>query len=318
MLSDDRRAGHSLRTVAFADLGPFSFCRPRQADEGGSRLCGSRAQGAGMGAGNKTDEPSSGPHARTVSRSLLLGTALRKKARDGFALGTFLIELPAAGTVEALAIAGFDFVVLDLEHSAIGFARLESLILAGRACELPVIVRVWEPSAGLIGKVLDIGASGVMAPHIESAEQARAIVDAARFPPGGTRGFSPLKKFDGLDEPLRDLSEAAYVIVQLEGKSALDRAAAIAAVEGVDAIFIGPYDLALSLNLPPGGKDIYDAIGDYSLEFSAGVAGGIYIDNPEESLLWRRKGFGLQCVSFDSRMLVAGAREVVAAARRDV
>lgn len=271
-----------------------------------------------MAGDNNTDRPPNSPGARTVSKSLLLGNALREKARAGLALGTFLIELPAAGVVEALAIAGFDFVVLDLEHSTIGFARLESLILAGRACNLPVIVRVWEPSAGLIGKVLDIGASGVMAPHVESPEQARAIIDAARFPPEGGRGFSPLKKFDGLDEPLRELSQAAYVIVQLEGKSALDQAAAIAAVEGVDAVFIGPYDLALSLNLPPGGKGTYDAIGDYSLNLSDGVTAGIYIDNPEDSSRWLRKGFGLQCISFDSRMLVAGARQVVATARGPV
>ncbi|WP_165793455.1 HpcH/HpaI aldolase family protein [Hyphococcus luteus] len=272
-----------------------------------------------MVADNITDGPSRGERggesAGVFAETLLLGNTLRRKAKQGFALGTFLIELSSAGVVEAMALAGFDFVVLDLEHSSTDFSQLENLILAGRVCRLPMLVRVWEPTPGLIGKVLDIGASGVMAPHVESPAQAKAIVDAARFPPSGARGFSPLQKFNGLDDPLRQLSEAAFVVVQLEGKAALDNADEIAAVEGVDAVFIGPYDLALSLSLPPGGKDIYAAIGDYSLNLANGVAAGIYIDNPEESALWRAKGFALQCASFDSRMLVHGAKHVVSAAR---
>jgi hypothetical protein len=141
--------------------------------------------------------------ARRVAESLLLGKGLARRAAAGWALGTFVIELPSISSMATLALAGFDFVVLDMEHSAIDCSTLEPLILAAQGAGLPALVRTWGDDDGLIGKVLDMGAHGVMIPHVESAERAAAIVKQARFPPQGERGFSPLTKFDALGAPLR-------------------------------------------------------------------------------------------------------------------
>jgi 2-keto-3-deoxy-L-rhamnonate aldolase RhmA len=217
-----------------------------------------------------------------------------------------------------VSLAGFDFVVLDMEHSCIGFSALENLILAGQSAGLAVLVRTWGEDTGLIGKVLDMGAHGIMAPHVDTPERARAIVDQARFKPLGNRGFSPLMKFDCLETPLQMLGESTYVVVQIEGKTALSRAGEIAAVPGIDAVFVGPYDLALSLGVPPGSVEVHKAAERIAEAVPVNVALGIYVDDPTTCGEWVARRFALQCVSFDGRMLSDGARRVTQQARSGV
>ena len=254
-------------------------------------------------------------HSGRVSDALLRGEMLRRKASSGWALGTFLIELPTPSTLTSLSLAGFDFVVLDMEHSSIGFARLETLIAAGQACGLAMLVRTWGEDPGVIGKVLDMGAHGIMAPHIDTAERAEKIVEQARYAPGGGRGFSPLTKFDALHEPLQSLDESTYVVVQIEGRDALDRVSEIAAVPGIDAVFVGPYDLALSLRLPPGSLEVFAAAERIVDSVPQNLSLGIYVDDPATCADWAARRFALQCVSFDGRMLADGARAVAEKAR---
>jgi 2-keto-3-deoxy-L-rhamnonate aldolase RhmA len=254
--------------------------------------------------------------ARKIADSQLLGEKLRRKAAAGWALGTFLIELPTPASLTALSLAGFDFVVIDLEHSSVGVSTLEPLIIAARAVALATLVRTWGEDVGLIGKVLDMGAHGIMAPHVDSAERARAIVEQARFPPQGRRGFSPLTKFDAQREPLRALGQSTYVVVQIEGPKAMERVGKIAAVPGVDAVFVGPYDLALSMGIKPGSARVFSAAERMAREVPSTIALGIYVDDPATCGAWAARRFALQCVSFDGRMLSNGARAVVAQARR--
>lgn len=253
--------------------------------------------------------------AARLAANLTQGSVLREKVRSGCALGTFLIEMPTPSVVSGLAVAGFDFVVLDMEHSVTGFSRLESLIASGHASGMAVIVRTWGKEPGLIGKVLDMGANGVMASHVDSPEEAGRIVEQARFAPLGKRGFSPLARFDVLKRPLAELNRATYVICQIEGATALARAPEIADVPGVDALFVGPYDLALSMNARPGSPVVFEAAEQIARSVPEDRALGIYIDDPEECANWAARRFTLQCVSFDGRMFADGARETVARAR---
>lgn len=257
-----------------------------------------------------------GRAATRVADSLLLGKGLRRKTAAGWALGTFLIEQPSAATVTALALAGFDFVVLDLEHSSIDCSTLEPLIVAAQGAGLAALVRTWSNDAALIGKVLDMGAHGVMIPHVESAGHARKVVSEARFPPQGQRGFSPLTKFDALRAPLRALDQSTFVVVQIEGREALAEVGEIASIPGIDAVFIGPYDLALSLGVAPGSTRVLAAAQSMAKSVPETVALGIYVDDPASCGAWAARGFALQCVSFDGRMLSTGARLVVEEARR--
>jgi len=251
-----------------------------------------------------------------VSESLLRGEKLRQKAASGWALGTFLIEVPTTATLTALSLAGFDFVVLDMEHSSIDFSMLETLITAGHATGLATLVRTWGEDSGLIGKVLDMGAHGIMAPHVDTPERAAEIVNQARFAPRGERGFSPLAKFDALSEPLRQLGDSTYVVVQIEGRQALGRVSEIASVAGVDAVFVGPYDLALSLSVPPGSAEVFAAAERIAHSVPQHVSLGLYVDDPKTCARWAKKRFALQCVSFDGRMLSNGVRAVAEQARQ--
>ena len=255
------------------------------------------------------------PGATRISESVRLGAQLRRKAAAGWALGTFLIELPTPASLTALSLAGFDFVILDMEHSPTDFSMLAPLISAAHAVGIAALVRICGEDTGTIGKILDMGAHGIVAPHVDTAARARAIVEQARFPPRGRRGFSPLTRFDALQEPLTELDESTYVVVQIEGRKALDHVSDIAAVPGVDAVFVGPYDLALSLGVPPGSPPVFAVARRLAKSVPREVALGIYIDDPARCSAWAARRFALQCVSFDGRMLSDGARSVVERAR---
>jgi 2-keto-3-deoxy-L-rhamnonate aldolase RhmA len=256
------------------------------------------------------------PGADHITQSLLSGAELRRKARNGLALGTFLIELPTPATLTALSLAGFDFVILDMEHSPTDYAALGTLLAAANAVGITALVRTCGEDSGMIGKILDMGAHGIVAPHVDTAARAREIVEQARFPPRGRRGFSPLTRFDALRHPLNTLDESTYVVVQIEGRRALEQVGEIAAIPGIDAVFVGPYDLALSLGVPPGSPQVFSAARRTARSVPPGVALGIYLDDPARSSAWAARRFTLQCVSFDGRMLSDGARAVVARARR--
>ena len=259
-----------------------------------------------------------GAGADTVAASLLLGGVLRERVQSGLALGTFVIDIPDPSTLTAVAIAGFEFAVLDMEHSPVDFGRLEALLNAGRAAGIPMLVRPWGTDVGLIGKILDMGAHGIMVPHVGTPERAREVVEQARFAPLGKRGFSPLTKFDSIEQPLKALDEATYIVVQIEGRDAIDRVSEIAAVPGIDAIFVGPYDLALSLDVPPGSEEVVTAAERVASAVPPELGVGIYIDDPSKVAAWQSRGFSLQCVSFDGRMMASGASSVVNSARKSL
>ena len=253
--------------------------------------------------------------AARIAANLARGAQLRRKVAAGFALGTFVIEYPVPAALDACALAGFDFVVLDMEHSTVDFSRLELLIAAGQAAGLATLVRPWGEDSGLIGKILDMGASGIMVPHVDTVERARHVVAQSRFAPQGSRGLCPLTKFDALREPLLALDEAAYVIAQIEGRDAIARVGEIAQVPGLDAVFVGPYDLAMSLGVQPGSPEVFAAAERLAQAVPRGPALGIYIDDPARCAEWAARRFALQVVSFDGRMLSGAARSVAARAR---
>jgi 4-hydroxy-2-oxoheptanedioate aldolase len=257
--------------------------------------------------------------ARGLAAALGLGTALRQRYSDHTLRGTFVIELPTPRTVRALALGGFDFLVLDLEHSPLDLTGLPALIAEGHACGTPVLVRPWCLEHGLIGKILGLGANGVLAPDVASPEQARAVVDAARYAPAGARGVCPLIGPVAADRVTPGASEDVLIVVQIEGREGLGNAAKIASTPGVDGVFVGPYDLAQALGAPGDvrGTVILDAAERIADATPQEVMLGVYLDDPTDSGKWSGRGFGLQCIGFDSQMLLERARDVVQAAQAE-
>jgi 2-keto-3-deoxy-L-rhamnonate aldolase RhmA len=213
------------------------------------------------------------------ARKSLLRTAFERA--EGPALGTF-VKLPSQETVELLAIAGFDFMVIDLEHSPMDLETASRHIGVGRALGVSSVVRVPGLAGGWVQRILDAGAEGIMLPHTDTAEQARAGVQAIRFEPWGTRGVGATSRAGDwglapLAEYLRFGQEEVVFMPQLESRAAAENAAEIAAVEGVDAIFIGTNDMSANVGEPQGSETMKGLVAGV---IAAARAAGKPVGNP--------------------------------------
>lgn len=164
------------------------------------------------------------------------------------------LQIPSTELVEIIGLAGYDYVLLDGEHGG-ALTRLPELLLAADAAGLTSIVRVPDHSRGMLLPPLELGAGGLQVPFVNTAAQARAIVQETKYPPHGGRGLSGVSRaahygcVDGRSYR-RDANRETLLIAQIETGEGMANAAEIAAVPGIDAIFIGPADLAQSLGHP--------------------------------------------------------------------
>lgn len=152
--------------------------------------------------------------------------------------------------VEVLGDCGFDWLFLDAETAPLSFADIQHMVRAAQLADVPAVVRLNNDLAQDIRQVLDMGAAGVIIPLVRSAEQARAIVAAAKYPPQGERGAAAARAQGygaRLPEYLATANTETAVIVMVEDRGGLDQVEEIAAVQGLDGIFVGPGDLSLSL-----------------------------------------------------------------------
>jgi 2-keto-3-deoxy-L-rhamnonate aldolase RhmA len=255
--------------------------------------------------------------AERLDQAASLGRIIHEAYAQRTVLGTFLIELPTRATIKALALAGFDFVILDLEHSAFGVESLPALISEAHLVNLPALVRISSHDSGLITKVLDAGANGIMAPHVSNAAQARKIIEAARYMPLGERGLAPLIGFANLPRSQIALDPDIVVMLQIEGEEGVAHCGEIAKVPGVSGLFVGPYDLSQALGIP--GEVEHPRVAEAAIRVAAEAGTeallGVYVHDPRRSALWSERGFRFQCIGFDGRMMLEGAKQFVGAAR---
>lgn len=176
------------------------------------------------------------PHPRQFRSRLIAGEQL---------IGTFM-KVPAPQNTEVLALEGFDFVMLDEEHAPWDRGTLDVALLAARASGIAGLVRIARPDANSVLAVLDDGANGIMCPHVDTPEKARQLASWARYH-GGTRGAGASRGADYGTFGRQDADASTAVICMIEDRQALDHLDGIAAVEGVDALFLGRGDLGLSL-----------------------------------------------------------------------
>lgn len=161
--------------------------------------------------------------------------------------------LPSGFVTEALAGAGFDWLLLDTEHSPSDVLTVLPQLQAAAAYDVSTVVRPAANDPVLIKRLLDLGAQSLLIPYVQSVEEAEAAVAAVRYPPRGIRGVAGLtraSRFGRVEGYARRAEEELCLLVQVETRKALDSLEAIAAVEGIDGIFIGPGDLSASLGHP--------------------------------------------------------------------
>lgn len=206
-------------------------------------------------------------------------TSLRQRAHAGEKLLGALLRMPSEELVEMLAVAGFDFVLIDCEHGPADIVALRHHIALAQVHGVPVIVRVGEGDRGQILRVLDQGAEGILAPHLDTAEDAAALVDAALYPPIGSRGFATYSRAGrfGLVAPGAHKDswlENTLVLGMIESPRGVAQVDAIAATPRLDGIMVGPADLAAA----SGPDDIPAAEAISAVHVALAQAGSLRMD----------------------------------------
>ncbi|HRR33063.1 MAG TPA: aldolase/citrate lyase family protein [Kiritimatiellia bacterium] len=238
-------------------------------------------------------------------------TAIQHLRSPSFHLGTWL-SLGSPVITELAGLCGFDWLLIDLEHGAVGESTLFASLQVLRGSRSAAIVRVGAPHPDLIQRALDWGADGIMVPHVDTAEQACAAVRAARFAPHGTRGFS--RSVRALDYGMTQEPPSAppLVLAQIESAAAVSHADEIAAVDGIDVLFVGPADLNFDLKATASTLT-YTACLQRVAEAArtAGKQAGILNRNAQDTAALHAQGYTVQAIDSDLAILRQRYRDLV-------
>ena len=237
--------------------------------------------------------------------------------------GTFL-NLGSSVAVEIAVAAGFDWVLLDLEHGSGSLTELRSQLLATRGSSAAPIVRIPSIDADIVKFVMDSGAAGVMFPYVPDATEATRAVSIMKYPPTGVRGVAQVIRATDYGRNwkgyLNEANERSLVVVQIETPEAADQAESMAAVPGVDVLFVGPMDLSVNLGHPgdfsqPGFlqhlKNVVSACEKH------GKTAGI-LSRPELVDQHKSMGFRFLALGSDSGAIVQGMNNNLAAIRKPI
>jgi 4-hydroxy-2-oxoheptanedioate aldolase len=259
-----------------------------------------------------------------MSAMLKPNQTLEKLRRGETVYGTSIDESPLPGTVTILQRAGFDFCHICCEHTSTELAHVREMVRAGRAEGIDCLVRAAGAVPHLISRMLDIGADGIVVPHVDTPEDAELIVDTAKFPPLGHRGVG----YGGLNvgyaeevdvaEFVSQANENVMIVAMIEGKRGVESLEEIVSVPGIDATLVGPADLSTSYGLPgqwdhPTVQAAIQRVIDVSA--AHGVAPGIHMGLAAAARAWRDRGMRLVMSSSDRGMLTRAAREELAVLR---
>jgi 4-hydroxy-2-oxoheptanedioate aldolase len=243
--------------------------------------------------------------------------------RSGETLGGWC-GIPSAFTAELVARAGFDWVCVDMQHGLVGYEQMVAMLQGIDAAGVPGLVRVRANRPDEIGRALDAGAVGVIVPLVDSPEEAAAAARACRYPPDGIRSWGPTRAAlgrPGFRPETANGDVLCFVMVETPG--ALERIEEIVATPGIDGVFVGPNDLAISLGLglPPltdtaeRHREAIARVGDACRR--AGIVAAIvaYLDIARQLAEWRPAGYTMFAISSDVGMLAGSVRDHLALAR---
>lgn len=248
-------------------------------------------------------------------------TSLRAKWSDGGeTLGVWL-SVSSSVTAEIAATLDVDYVCVDTQHGVVDYAGSVPMIQAIELSGATPLVRVPWNEPGIIGKTLDAGAHGVIVPMVNTREQAEAVVASCRYAPDGTRSWGPVLAGMRHADHRTWAADTIAVIPMIETTEAIANLDDILSVPGIDAIYVGPADLAVSLGLDPYGNEGTPAFDDALATIVAacgrhGVVPGIHSTGALTPLR-REQGFRMITVTSDGLALRAGFESELAAARGD-
>lgn len=239
----------------------------------------------------------------------------RERLRRGDLLRGVLLNLPSAAVAEILALAGFDWLFIDGEHGAIDTRELVEILQAVER-DIACIVRVPALGNAAIKRALDMGAAGILVPQVETAEQAAEAVRLARYAPAGERGMGLARAHRygfAFREYVAQANDAIAVIVQVEHFRAVENIDGIVAVPGLDAVFLGPYDLSASLGHPGEIEHprVVEAIDHVTRRCqAAGMPLGYFGVDAAAVRPFIARGYSLICAGVDCVLLGQGAKRL--------
>ncbi len=241
-------------------------------------------------------------------------------AEDKAAINGWL-AIPSSFSAEVMAHQGWDSLTIDLQHGVIDYAALVPMLQAISTTTTVPIVRVPWLEPGILMKVLDAGAYGVICPMINTREEAQRLVHFTHYAPQGTRSFGPIRAslYGGADYP-EHANTTIVTFAMIESAQALDNLDSILSVEGLDAIYIGPSDLSLSLGCKPVFDDLepkaQQAIEHIVARAKAhGVVAGIHNGRADVATARVALGYRFVTLGSDARLLAAGSQELLTAMR---
>jgi 4-hydroxy-2-oxoheptanedioate aldolase len=233
---------------------------------------------------------------------------------DGPTLGGWC-HIPGGYAAEVMGAAGFDWVLIDRQHGLIGEADMLDMLRALSISQTPSFVRVSQTDHAEIGRALDAGAHGVVVPQVGSAEEAREAAAACRYAPVGTRSIGPSRlKLYGRADPAT-ANASVLCLPMIESRAGLDAVEAIADVEGVDGLFVGPADLGLDLGI--AGEEFDDVLRRIAQVCAErGKLAGAFGMGAARIPGWVQLGYSFLAVDSDATFLLDAAKAALSDARR--
>jgi len=239
-------------------------------------------------------------------------------------IGPFM-KLPSPPVVEIVGLAGFDYVIIDCEHGPLNVLEAENMVRAAHLVNMAAVLRVGENRPHPISRALDIGADAVQIPQISSKEDAIKAVKAAKFAPLGERGvcrYVRAANYSSLDkkEYFKLANEETMVIIHVEGVEGINNIDEILEVEGIDIIFIGPYDLSQSLGIP---GDVNNVIVEEKMKevikkaHEKGKLVGTFVDDLDAAKKWRALGVQYISYSVDVGIIYESFKNIIEKFGRD-
>ena len=245
----------------------------------------------------------------------------KTRLKQGPQYGIFLTAVTWPGLLELLAKNGYDFVVIDTEHGSYSYEQVQALAQRARLLGIHPIVRVAGKQYHLVSRALDMGVDSVMMPTVETTTEVENLVQWAKYPPQGRRGAGNSTIVLEPDKArfIRETNAAGLVVIQIETRGGLENLDALLKVPGLDAIFIGPLDLSISLGIPGEFQHpVFTQAVDEIIRKSraAGIVVGLMCA-PEAAPAYTRMGAHLVAIGADFTLLQSAAQAALTRASSD-
>ena len=242
---------------------------------------------------------------------------LQKLQRKEPVYGSMIDEISNPLVIQLLSKAGFDFVVVDMEHGVFTVREIVNFTLAAKNCPIAIIVRTPGKDPQIISKILDCGAHGIMIPHVETKAEVQGIIHASKYHPIGNRGYGPrgiITDYDamGCDEKIRIINDNVVIWIQIESEVAIEKLDMLLSFPEINGVVIGPMDLSVSMGILGQTHDIrvHQAF-QKVLTFcnQKGVPCGIHFKDLAKSKEWKSKGMNICLYSTTFELLLEKSKK---------